>query len=44
MPWRPARKRMTAKPTYFQVMIPSRVQIASSGFESQSWARPPRPI
>ena len=32
MPWSPARKRMTAKPMYFQVMMPSRVQIASSGF------------
>ena len=35
---------MTAKPMYFQVMIPSRVQIARSGFESQSWAKAPRPI
>ena len=43
MPCRPARKRITAKPTYFHVMITSRVQMAMLGSASQSCARPPRP-
>ncbi len=38
MPWRPARKRMTAKPMYFHVMIAIRVQIAMLGSASQSCA------
>jgi hypothetical protein len=39
----PARKRITAKPTYFQVRMNISVQMASFGLASQSCLNEPRP-
>src|SRR5665647_713936 len=41
---RPARKRITAKPMYFQEMMTIRDQIATLGSASQSTVQPDRPI
>lgn len=41
---RPARKRITAKPTYFQVMITMSDQMATLGSDNQSTVQPGRPI
>jgi len=40
----PARSKITAKPTYFQVRMSIKVQIASWGLASQSCASQSRPI